>query len=108
MLGDVLRPDVGAATDVIALLRMAWRHGFFRDAVIGLLRTYLSDYWQLRSQIGLQRYGEQDMLAKLSAAGFSASRAHVNVGHNPARMTFVARHAFEGRQATEAAGERAR
>lgn len=108
VLGDVLRPDVGAATDVIALLRMAWRHGFFRDAVIGLLRTYLSDYWQLRSQIGLQRYGEQDMLAKLSAAGFSASRAHVNVGHNPARMTFVARHAFEGRQATEAAGERAR
>ncbi|UTD26286.1 class I SAM-dependent methyltransferase [Bradyrhizobium sp. WD16] len=94
VLGDVLRPDVGAATDVMALLRMAWRHGFVKDAVIGLMRTYLSDYWQLRSQIGLQRYSEQDMLARLTAAGFSASRAHVNVGHNPARMTFIARHAF--------------
>lgn len=94
VLGDILRPDVGAATDVMALLRMAWRHGFVKDAVFGLLRTYLSDYWQLRSQIGLQRYSEEQMLAKLTAAGFAASRAHVNVGHNPARMTFVARHAF--------------
>ncbi|MGO4711499.1 class I SAM-dependent methyltransferase [Bradyrhizobium sp. 2TAF24] len=94
ILGDILRPDVSAATDVIALLRMARAHGFLRDALIGLMRTYLSDYWQLRSQVGLQRYSEQEMLAKLAAAGFSASRAHANVGHNPSRMTFVARHAF--------------
>jgi len=94
VLGDILKPDVGAAPDVMALLRMARAHGFLKDALIGLLRTYLSDYWQLRTRIGLQRYGEEEMLAKLAAAGFSASRAHVNVGHNPARMTFVARHAF--------------
>ncbi|MBR1218616.1 class I SAM-dependent methyltransferase [Bradyrhizobium sp. U87765 SZCCT0131] len=94
VLGDILRPEVGATTDVMALLRMAYSHGFLRDALIGLMRTYLSDYWQLRTQVGLQRYSEQDMLAKLAAAGFSASRAHANVGHNPSRMTFVARHAF--------------
>jgi hypothetical protein len=34
------------------------------------------------------------MIAKLAASGFSASRAHSNIGHNPWRMTFVARHAF--------------
>jgi SAM-dependent methyltransferase len=94
VLGDVLRPDVGALTDVMALLRLAFRHGFLRDALWGLARTYLSDYWQLRSQIGLQRYGEDEMLQKLAAAGLSATRAHVNVGHNPARMTFVARHSL--------------
>jgi ubiquinone/menaquinone biosynthesis C-methylase UbiE len=94
VLGDVLKPDVGAVTDVIALLRMAATHGFIKDAIIGLARTSLSDYWQLRSKIGLQRYSEPEMRAKLARAGFSASLAPVNVGHNPARMTFVARHAF--------------
>ena len=94
VLGDILQPQVGAVTDVVALLKLAAAHGFMKDAVYGLARTYLSDYWQLRSKIGLQRYSEQEMVAKLAAAGFSASRAHVNVGHNPARMTFVARHAF--------------
>jgi ubiquinone/menaquinone biosynthesis C-methylase UbiE len=94
VLGDILRPDVGAATDVMALLRLAHAHGFLKDALIGLVRTYLSDYWQLRTKVGLQRYGEKEMVAKLATAGFSASLAHVNVGHNPSRMTFVARHAF--------------
>ncbi|WP_315835100.1 class I SAM-dependent methyltransferase [Bradyrhizobium prioriisuperbiae] len=94
LLGDILRPDVGAVTDVMALLRLARAHGFLKDALIGLLRTYLSDYWQLRTKVGLQRYSEQEIVAKLAAAGFSATRAHVNVGHNAARMTLVARHAF--------------
>ncbi len=94
VLGDVLKPDVGAITDVMALLRMAYAKGFLKDAVTGLVRTYLSDYWQLRSTVGLQRYSEAEMLAKLAAAGFAASLAHANVGHNPARMTFIARHAF--------------
>ena len=44
----------------------------------------------MRQSIGLQRYGEAEMIAKLKAAGFSPSRAKTNVGYNPARMTFVA------------------
>jgi ubiquinone/menaquinone biosynthesis C-methylase UbiE len=94
VLGDILRPEVGMARDVIALLRFATAHGFLKDALIGLVSTALSDYRELRSRVGLQRYSEADMLAKLTAAGFTASRAHVNIGHNPWRMTFVARHAF--------------
>ncbi len=94
ILGDVLRPEVGMARDVMALLRFAAHHGFLRDALIGLVSTALSDYRQLRSRVGLQRYGEADMIAKLARAGFTASRAHLNIGHNPWRMTFVARHAF--------------
>ena len=90
VLGDILRPDVGAATDVMALLRLAAKNGFLTDALWGLARTALSDYWQLRQSIGLQRYGEAEMLAKLETAGFKATRAKANIGYNPARMTFVA------------------
>ena len=94
ILGDVLRPEVGMPRDVLALLRFALRHGFLKDALIGLVSTALSDYRQLRARVGLQRYSETEMLAKLARAGFTASRAHFNIGHNPWRMTFVARHAF--------------
>jgi len=94
ILGDVLRPEVGMIRDVIALLRFAARHGFLRDALIGLISTALSDYRQIRSRIGLQRYSEEEIAAKLARAGFTASRAPFNIGHNPWRMTFVARRAL--------------
>ena len=91
VLGDVLRPEVGMLRDVIALLRFASTHGFLRDALIGLVSTALSDYRQLRSRVGLERYSEADMIAKLKKSGFTASRVAVNIGHNPWRMTFIAR-----------------
>jgi ubiquinone/menaquinone biosynthesis C-methylase UbiE len=94
VLGDILRPQVGMIRDVIALLRFAAAHGFLKDAFYGLASTALSDYRQLRTRVGLQRYSEAEMIAKLAACGFTASRAHQNIGHNPWRMTFVARHAF--------------
>jgi SAM-dependent methyltransferase len=94
VLGDILRPNVGMARDVIALLRFAAKCGFLKDALIGLLSTALSDYRHLRTRLGLQRYGEKDMIAKLAKSGLSAERAPFNIGHNPWRMTFVARLAF--------------
>lgn len=94
IVGDILRPEVGMVRDVIALLRFAATHGFLKDALIGLVSTALSDYRQLRAKVGLQRYSEAEMVAKLAAAGFTASRAHFNIGHNPWRMTFVARPAL--------------
>ena len=94
VVGDVLLPEVGMVRDVIALLRFAVAHGFLIDALFGLARTALSDYRQMRSRVGLQRYSETDMITKLKAAGFTATRAHANIGHNPWRMTVVARHAF--------------
>jgi hypothetical protein len=81
-------------TDVIALLRFAAKHGFLKDALVGLVSTALSDYRLLRAKVGLQRYSEAEITAKLAKSGFTASRAPVNIGHNPWRMTFVARHAF--------------
>ena len=91
VLGDILRPEIGMLRDVLALLRFAARFGFLRDALLGLLSTALSDYRQLRGRIGLQRYSEDEIISKLAKAGFTASRAPFNIGHNQYRMTFVAR-----------------
>jgi ubiquinone/menaquinone biosynthesis C-methylase UbiE len=94
VVGDILRPEVGMARDVMALLKFAGAHGFLKDACYGLASTALSDYRQLRTRVGLQRYSQREMIEKLTTAGFTASRASANIGHNPWRMTFVARPGF--------------
>lgn len=91
VLGDIIPPAAGALSDVLALLRFGAGHGFFFAALAGIIRSALSDYRRLRSSLGLARYDEADMLGRLGAAGFIAERAAANVGHNQARMTFIAR-----------------
>ena len=91
VVGDVIPPDVPAATDAVALLRFGAANGFFVAAAWGLLRTFLSDYRRLRAHLGLTRYAEAAMIDKLAAAGFAARRAPANIGHNQARMAFLAR-----------------
>ena len=94
VLGDILRPEVGIEGRP-ALLKFARTHGFLKDALYGLASTALSDYRRLRARVGLQRYGENEMIEKLARASFSAARAQQNIEHNPWRMTFVARHALK-------------
>jgi SAM-dependent methyltransferase len=90
VIADVVPPSASPLIDAAALLRFAWAHGFLASAILGLARTAFSDYRRLRGAIGLALYDEAAMAAKLAAAGYSASRASHNVGHNQARMTFVA------------------
>jgi SAM-dependent methyltransferase len=91
LIGDVIPPQTSAIGDALALLRFAARHGFVLAAATGLLVTIVSDYWRLRSRLGLSRYSEAEMMQRLASAGFSATRAASNIGHNQARMTFLAR-----------------
>jgi SAM-dependent methyltransferase len=91
LLGDVIPTEVSAATDALALLRFGRNEGFFFAALFGLARTAFSNYWALRSKLGLTRYGERAIIDKLQSAGFAAVRSADNIGHNPARMTFLAR-----------------
>jgi SAM-dependent methyltransferase len=90
LLGDVVPPSVSPVTDVVALLRFAAANGFLVAAFAGLIRTAFSDYRKLRSRIGLAFHDERAILARLAAAGFNARRADNNVGHNSARMSFIA------------------
>lgn len=91
VLGDVLAPNVSAPTDAIALLKFGLKDGFFIHAGISLARTFFSSYWSLRTSLGLTRYSEAEIIAKLAACGFAATRQAKNIGHNAARMTFVGR-----------------
>lgn len=91
IVADVIPPDVGAASDAIALIRYAAANGFLGAALLGLTRTALSPYSRLRNRLGIARYDEATFLRKLQAAGFTAERLAHNVEHNPARMTFRAR-----------------
>ena len=90
LVSDVIPSDVAALTDVWELLRFAAANGFLIAALVGLVRNILSSYWQLRTRLGLTRYSEADMLAKLATAGFSAHRLSKNIGHHYARMAFIA------------------
>ena len=89
VLADIIPPDNGAVADVRALLRFAWRGGFFLAACSGLVATFFSPYRALRTQVGLTTWSEGAMLAALQAHGFTARRAADNIGHNRARMTFI-------------------
>ena len=91
VVGDVIPPNVSAPTDALALLRFGAREGFLAAALFGLVRTVFSSYWRLRSTLGLARYDAGAITQRLAAAGLSAQRAPRNIGHNPARMTFLAR-----------------
>jgi len=91
VVSDIIPPDVAAVTDALALLRFGAANGFLIAALAGLVRTRLSDYWRIRTRFGLTRYGETAMIQTLKAAGFTAHRTQENIGHNQARMAFLAR-----------------
>jgi len=90
VVGDVIPRKASAFADAQALLRFGWQEGFFCAAVRGLFRTYFSDYWQLLKKIGLSRYDGDEIAAKLETAGFSATPAPSNIGHNDRRVTILA------------------
>jgi len=90
IVADVIPPDVGKFSDVVALFRLAASHGFLLGALAGLARTAISPYRKLRSTLGIAQYTEADFVAKLATAGYRAERLQRNLEHNPARMTFRA------------------
>ena len=91
IFADVIPPDVGALSDVTALLRYGAKHGFLIASLVGLVKTVVSPYRQIRNTLGIAQYTEAQFMKKLTDAGFAAERLARNMEHNPARMTFRAR-----------------
>jgi SAM-dependent methyltransferase len=91
IVGDIVPPQLAAPAAAFALLRFGLENGFFWAAVGGLIRIFLSDYFRLKKSHGLSHYTESAMLEHLTKAGYTAKRAARNIGHNPWRMTFLAR-----------------
>src|SRR5450631_1092445 len=91
VLGDIVPPRLAAAAAAWSLLKCGAANGFFWAAVGGLVRIFVSDYLRLKKTVGLSHYEAAAMLGKLKAAGFAATRAPRNIGHNQWRMTFLAK-----------------
>lgn len=90
VLGDIVPPGLSPLTDATALLRFGAQGGFLVASLLGLVRTAFSTYRTLRDELGLTTWSEADMLALLEEAGYAARRHRPNIGHNQARMTFLA------------------
>jgi SAM-dependent methyltransferase len=91
VLADVIPPHLSPLADARALTGFATKGGFLGAALVGLVRTFFSDYRRLRGELGLAQYDEPEMTALLAAAGLTAARRPRNLGHNQARKTFVAK-----------------
>jgi SAM-dependent methyltransferase len=89
LLADIVPRSIGPLTDAAALLHFAARQGFLVAAMAGLVRTFFSDYRQLRARLGLRQMDEAEAVAALAAHGLEARRIRPNLGHNQARMAFL-------------------
>ncbi len=90
IIADVIPPNLSPLVDVRALLAFAWRGGFLGAALVGLVKTLFSNYSRLRGTLGLTQWDEGAMISTLGTHGLVAQRATENIGHNQARITFVA------------------
>ncbi|MCC7500669.1 class I SAM-dependent methyltransferase [Candidatus Nomurabacteria bacterium] len=88
-LGDIVRPDTGMIADVRALFVAGFKHGFFFDALMGLIKTFFSDYRRIRKEQGFSTYTEDEITQILVQAGYTVKRLP-NLGLSPHRMTFEA------------------
>jgi ubiquinone/menaquinone biosynthesis C-methylase UbiE len=91
ILADIIPPGVSPVTDATALLSFAVKGGFVGAALIGLVKTALSDYRKIRGELGFTMHTEADLLALLARNGLRGERSRPNFGHNQARMTFSCR-----------------
>jgi SAM-dependent methyltransferase len=90
VLADIIPNDLSPLADARALLAFAWAGGFLKRALVSLARTAVSDYRRIRDEIGLSQYDELEVIDLLRDEGFAAERRPRNIGHNQARMTFLA------------------
>ncbi|HEY7765454.1 MAG TPA: class I SAM-dependent methyltransferase [Aestuariivirgaceae bacterium] len=90
IIADIITPAQTAVADATALLRFAAKNGFLIDAFKGLVRTFFSDYRRLRTQLGLTRYAEADLVSLLSQCGLGATRLEPNFGYDSGRIAVVA------------------
>ncbi len=88
IIGDIIPPDHTMLADAGALLHFAWQEQFMTDAMIGLMRTFLSDYRKIRATYGLTCYSAHEMETMGANLGLKTQRTALNIGHDQGRMTF--------------------
>jgi SAM-dependent methyltransferase len=91
VVADIIPPHVDALTDSWALVEFAYRGGFLLAALRGIAATFFRRYRRMRGRMGLTTFAIPDMQRLLATRGFEARRVERNIGHNQARMTFIAK-----------------
>jgi len=90
LLGDIVPRRVGPGRDAIELIKFAAGNGFLLPALFGLVRSFFSPYRRIRERVGFLQFDEAEIVSLLSERGFLPHRQRHNIGHNAARMTFLA------------------
>ena len=90
IIADIIPPNLSILSDVFSLLRFSIENAFFLSAIVGLFKTYISDYKNLRKQIGLSVYSSDQFIKLLSNSNFVAELESQNFGHNQKRCCFRA------------------
>ena len=96
LIADVVVTGTPMLQDVRSQLGFAARHGFLLAALAGIVRMALSDYRQIRQQVGFSTYAPDELRAVLERAGFMVERLARNIGPTPHRFTLVGRPASAG------------
>ena len=89
LVADIVTPGGSALVDAASLLSFARAHGFLGAALLGLVRTFFSDYRRLRRELGLASYGADEFTRLLTAAGLRAEQLPANPGPSPHRLAFL-------------------
>jgi len=90
IIADVIPPDLSMVSDVISLLKFGLRNGFFFMSLVGMLKTFFSNYTSLRREVGLSVYSIEDFTNLLIQNGFEVKLMPRNFGHNQSRKCFCA------------------
>ena len=90
IIADVIPPDLSMVSDVISLLKFGLRKGFFFMSLVGMLKTFFSNYTSLRREVGLSVYSIEDFTNLLIQNGFEVKLMPKNFGHNQSRKCFCA------------------
>jgi len=96
LLADAVVTGTPMLRDVRSQLGFAARHGFLAAAVAGIVRMALSDYRQIRQQVGFSTYTPEELRGVMERAGFAVERLPRNIGPTPHRFTLVGRPASVG------------
>ena len=91
IIADIIPNDLSVWADISSLLKFGFKNGFFFSALLGLFKTYFSDYRSLKKDLGLSLYSSEDFINLMSRSHFRAKMEPFNFGHNQNRFCFSAK-----------------
>ena len=91
IIADIVSNEQSILSDISSLLKFSYQNGFFFFALLGLLKTYFSNYRSLRKDLGLSLYSSQDFINLMLKSHFRTKMEPLNFGHNQNRFCFSAK-----------------